>query len=156
MKKALCLLAAVLLCFGVSGCGGEGYEDTNGADDFTLETITDENIINLDVGASGLSYSEENIGDVLSSAEYSSKNFNGVEQIFLENYILPSDVQVYIGTMNVTEGNFKLAAVLDGEIIQEFPLDAFNETFTFEDIEGEFSIHVAGESSAFEFYLEVM
>ena len=57
MKKALCLLAAVLLCFGVSGCGGEGYEDTNGADDFTLETITDENIINLDVGASGLSYS---------------------------------------------------------------------------------------------------
>ena len=156
MKKALCLLAAVLLCFGVSGCGGEGYEDTNGADDFTLETITDENIINLDVGASGLSYSEENIGDVLSSAEYSSKNFNGVEQIFLENYILPSDVQVYIGTMNVTEGNFKLVAVLDGEIIQEFPLDAFNETFTFEDIEGEFSIHVAGENAAFDFYLEVM
>ena len=33
------------------------FEDTNGASDFSLQTITDENIINQDIGASGLSLS---------------------------------------------------------------------------------------------------
>lgn len=156
MKKLVCFLVTMAVCVGAVGCGGTKYEDTNGADNYALQTITDENIIHLETGASGLSYSETDMGGVLSSSEYSSKNFNGVEQIFLTNYIFPSDVQVYIGTMNVKEGNFKLVAVLNDEIIQEFPLDTFNEIFTFEDMEGAFSIHVAGESAAFEFYLEVM
>lgn len=154
MKKVVSLMLAAAMCFGLVGCGTE-YEDTNGEDDYTLQTITDENIIALDVGASGLSYSEESLNGAAYSAEYSAKSFNGVERIYFENYILPSDVNVYIGTMNVKSGNFKLAVVNNDEIIHEFALDTFNETFRFEDITGDFSICVAGEDAAFSFYIDV-
>ena len=85
MKKMLSLLLIGTMCFSLIACGTE-YEDTNGEDDLSLETITDENIINLDTGASGLSYTEESLGDSIHSSEYSSKNFNGVEQIYLTNF----------------------------------------------------------------------
>ncbi len=154
MKKLISLAMACLMCLSLVGCGTE-YADTNGDDDFTLQTITDENIIKLDTGASGLNYSEESVDDVTYSSEYSSKSFNGVEQIYLTNFLTPSDVHVYIGTLNVKSGNFKLVAVNDDKIIHEFDLDTFNEEFLFEDIEGSFSIHVAGESAAFDFHIDI-
>ena len=153
MKKIVYVLLVLCMCVGLVGCGQE-YEDTNGDDNFTLQTITDQNIIKLDTGASGLGYEESNIG-FLHSSEYKAKNFNGVEQLYLTNYIAKSDVTVYIGHMNVKKGNFKLVAILDDKIIKEFPLDAFSEEFFFEDIKGTFSIHVAGESAAFEFYMDI-
>jgi hypothetical protein len=57
--------------------------------------------------------------------------------------------------MQVKSGNFKLVAINDDKIIKEFPLDAFNEEFLFEDIKGTFSIHLAGESANFELYIDV-
>ena len=57
--------------------------------------------------------------------------------------------------MNVKKGNFKLAVINNDEIIQEIPVDAFNETYRFEDLTGTFSVHVAGESAAFGFYIDV-
>lgn len=154
MKKIMSLLLAAAMCFGLAGCGTV-YEDTNGEDDYTLQTITDENIIALDIGASGLSYSEDSLDGATISSEFSAKSFNGVERIFFANYILPSDVCVYIGTMDVRSGNFKLAVVNDDEIIHEFAPDTFGETFYFEDITGDFSICVAGEDAAFSFFIDV-
>ncbi len=154
MKKILSLILVAIMCVGLVACGSK-YEDTNGEDNFTLQTITDENIINLDTGASGLSYTEQNLGDIIHSSEYSSKNFNGVEQIYLTNFIAPSDVYVYIGHMDVTGGNFKLAIVNDDKIIEEIPLDAFNEDYLFENITGSFAVHVAGECAAFSFYMDI-
>ena len=155
MKKVLSLLLAAGLCLSLVSCGTK-YEDTNGADNFNLQTITDQNIIKWDIGASGLAYTEEDLGGVLSASEYSSKNFNGVEQIFLTNFLLPSDIEVYVGHMNVKHGNFKLAVINNDEIIYEIPMDSFSETFRFEDLTGTFSSHVAGESAAFDFYLNVI
>lgn len=154
MKKLLCILLTACLCLSLAGCGTE-YEDTNGAENFALQTITDRNIIRLDTGASGLTYTEESLGDVVFSSEYSSGNFNGVEQIYQTNFLLPSDIEVYIGHMNVTGGNFRLVAVNEDEIIFDFPIDSFGETFRFEDLTGAFSVNVAGESAAFEFYIDI-
>lgn len=145
-------MLAVCMLFALTACGTE-YEDTNG-DDITLETITDEDIINLATGASGLTYKETNIGG-LKSSEYSAKNFNGVEQIYLTNFIAKSDVCIYIGHMNVESGNFKLAVINDGKIIKEIPADTFNEEFWFYDLKGTFSVHVAGESAKFDFYIDI-
>ena len=155
MKKALSVFLSAALCLSLVGCGTK-YEDTNGADNFKLQTITDQNIIKRDIGASGLAYTEEDLAGVLSSSEYSSKNFNGVEQIFLTNFLLPSDIEIYVGHMNVKSGNFRLAVINNDEIIYEIPPDAFAETFRFEDLTGTFSIHVAGESAAFNFHLNVI
>lgn len=148
------LLLAGVLALGLVACGTE-YADTNGDDDFTLQTITDENIVKMDVGAGGLKYSKESIGDAVYSTEYSGKNFNGVEQIFFTNYLLPSDVRVYIGYFNVDSGNFKLAVINNDEIIREIPVGLFNKEFMFEDISGSFAIHLAGESAAFELNIDI-
>lgn len=142
------------MCLLLAGCGTE-YEDTNGAEDFSLQTITDENIINLDLGASGVAYTEEDLGGLIQSSEYSSKKYNGVERIFLTNYLGASDMEVYIGHMNVKSGNFRMVLINNDEIIYEFPLDAFAESFYFEDLKGAVSIHIAGENAAFEFYIDV-
>lgn len=155
MKKLLSLILVICVCFICTGCGTE-YEDTNGADNFTLQTITDDEIINLSTGASGLTYKESNLGAFLHSSEYSAKNFNGVEQIYLTNFIGKSDIQVYIGHMNVESGNFKLVVINNSKIIHEFDLDTFNETFYFEDLKGDFSIHVAGECAKFDFHIDIM
>ena len=154
MKKMLSVFCVICMCLALVSCGTE-YEDTNGEDNFALQTITDENIINRDIGASGLTYTEEDLGDFLHSSEYSSKNFNGVEQLYLTNFIAPSDIHVYIGHMNVESGNFKLVVINEEEIIHEFDLDTFGETFCFEDLTGAFSIHVAGESAAFDFHIDI-
>ena len=154
MKKLLSVLLVACMCLALTGCGTE-YEDTNGEENYTLQTITDEDIIKLSTGASGLSYEEQNLGG-LHSSEYSSKNFNGVEQIYLTNFIGKSDVEVYIGHMNVESGNFKLVVINNDEIIQEIPLDSFNESFYFLDLEGNFSVHVAGECAKFDFHIEIL
>lgn len=153
MKKLLCIALTISLMLSLFSCGTV-YEDTNGPDDYSLQTITNENIVNLDIGASGLGYSKTEIGGI-SSEEYSSRNFNGVERIYLTNYLLPSDTFVYIGHLNVKSGNFRLVVVNNDEIIYDFPLDTFGEEFFFENLKGSFAIHVVGESAAFEFYIRV-
>lgn len=153
MRKFIAILLVTCICLTIGGCGTT-YEDTNGADNFELQTITDENIIHLETGASGLAYKESNLG-LLQSSEYYSKNFNGVEQIYLTNFVGSSDIYVYIGHMNVESGNFRLVVINDDKIIHEFDLDTFGEEFLFEDLTGTFSIHVAGESAKFDFYIDI-
>ncbi len=153
MKKILCLILVCCLCFVFAGCGPE-YEDTNGDDNYELQTITDENIINLDTGAAGLNYEETNLG-VLHSSKYTSKNFNGVAELYFVDFILPSDVTVYIGHMNVEGGNFKLVAINNDEIIHEFALDASGEDFLFENLSGTFAIRAAGENAKVDFNIQV-
>ena len=152
--KIFKVLLIGLVCIGLCACGTK-YEDTNGENNYNLQTITDENIINLDVGASNLGYKESNIMGITSS-EYYSKDFNGVEQLYLTDYILESDPILTVNYINVKSGNFKFVVILDDEIIKVIPNDAFAQTYYFEDIKGTFSIHVAGESAnvEFDFYVE--
>lgn len=153
MKRIMSLILVLSMCFMLTACGEE-YEDTNGEDNFSLQTITDENIINRDIGASGLGYEEISVGDI-TSTEYESNNFNGVEELYLTNFIGKSDIHVYIGHLNVESGNFRLVVINDDKIIKDIPLDAFGETFYFEDLKGTFAIRVAGESAKFDFHIEV-
>lgn len=153
MKK-LWVVLAMCMCFTLVGCGEE-YEDTNGPQDYTLQTLTDENIIKRDVGASGLAYEESDIAG-LKSSEYSAKNFNGVEEIYITNFIFESDIEFYIGHLNIKSGNLRIVAINDDEIIYDFPLDAFNETVRFENLKGTFSVRIAGESAAFDMHIDVL
>ena len=106
----ICLLSILIIAlfalFALVGCG-EKYEDTNGKDNYKLQTITDTNIIELDIGASGLSYTESEAFGI-KSTEYSSKNFNGVDRIYSTNFIGKSDIEIYVGHLNVKEGNFRI------------------------------------------------
>lgn len=157
MKGFLCVLLIAALCLSMTACiGSLGYEDTNGPDDFTLQSITEQNIIDRDTGTVRVGYSSlsvsHNPGTVISR---SCKLFHGVDQVFRDNYPEPTDVSVRVTAIEIKSGNFRLSAIHDGQIIHDFLLTGSNETILFEGLTGEFSIHAAGESASFSFEMEI-
>ena len=53
MKKLLVLLLTALLLCTLTACGSVKIEDTNGPENFSLNTITDQNILKLDLPSGG-------------------------------------------------------------------------------------------------------
>ena len=147
------LLAVAVVAFcGYSFLTGdlEHIEDTNGPDNFALTTITDENIINQDIGALNVNKSTGILNDGIT---FSSNKFTGVYQVFLTNFFLDSDFLMHLAGFNVNSGNFKMAVVNNGEIIATVEPGIFVEC-ELSDLNGSFALVIAGESADFEFTLD--
>lgn len=127
----------------------EHIEDTNGEDNFALTTITDENIINMDIGALGGPNKSVGIltGD---SIEFSADKYTGVTEILYDNFIGPSDFDLSLTNFGITGGNFRMVIVHDGEIVAELEPDMFVD-YRLEDVTGTVSLRIAGESASFSF-----
>lgn len=125
----------------------EHIEDTNGAENYNLQTITDSNIINRDIGAMGLKISNSTVTNTTS---YSSEKFTGVEEIYGEN-IVANRMEFNINHASVTEGNFKIVLLVDDEIVHEFKLNELMQTYVLENPSGYVSLRIAGESANFMF-----
>lgn len=123
-------------------------EDTNGADNYSLTTITDENIINQDMGALGFETAKNKFaGDTI---EFHSNKFTGVCEILYDNLIGSSDFTLNISNFAVNSGNFKMAVVHNDEIVKVIePGTMIN--YTLEDVSGTVSLVIAGESADFSF-----
>ncbi len=130
----------------------EHIEDTNGADNYNLQTITDSNIINRDIGAMGLKISN---GIVTNTTSYSSKKFTGVEEIYGEN-IIANRMEFTINHAQVTEGNLRIVLLVDDEIVHEFKLNELTQTYELKNPSGYVSLRIAGESADFQFDYNVM
>ena len=125
----------------------EHIEDTNGADNYSLQQITDDNIIKKDIGALNLSETRS----VLSNMPvYSSEKFTGVSEIYMTN-IIGNRFDITVYNMVVNAGNFKIVLVHNDEIIHEFKLNELTETYTLKNPEGAVALRIAGESADFEF-----
>lgn len=153
MKKTMIARIAVVLLLGIAifwflGSDLEHIEDTNGPDNYSLTTITDENIIKRDTGAMGLNKKKGLLtGDVI---EFTSKKFTGVEEIFYTNYIGKSDFYISLYNYEIYEGNFKIVVVLDDEIVAELEPGMIVD-YELNDINGTISLRIAGESASFKF-----
>lgn len=122
-------------------------EDTNGADNFTLQTITDENIINCDIGAMGLSKSDDALTN---TTTYSSDKFTGVQEVYGTD-IVGNRFDITINHARVDKGNFKIVLLENDEIVHEFKLNELTQTFTLENPSGYIALRIAGESADFQF-----
>lgn len=156
MKKILCALLVLVFAFGLTACGVE-IADNNGPDDYSLATITEENIINQDLGASSYTMSPGSEDDkyMTELTKFKAKEFSGVAQLYMTNYIGKSDVAVDVSNLTVNSGNFALMVLLDGEIVHEFKHGELMETFEMKDINGTFEIVMAGETANFKFWMQV-
>ncbi len=156
MKKLLCLIMALGFAVLSAGCGTE-IADTNGPDDYSLATITEENIINQDLGSSSYSMSpgSDDESYLVETTKFKGKEFSGVTQIYMTNFIGKSDVNVDVSNLTVDSGNFALYAILDGEIVHEFKIGELMETFEMDDINGTFELVFAGETADFKFWANV-
>ena len=125
----------------------EHIEDTNGAENFTLQTITDENICKMDLGALNVNKHEALVGDTVT---YDSDCFTGVYEIYTANRIT-NRFEITVNHATVNAGNFKMVLCLDNEIVHTFTLNELTQTFVLEDVAGTISLRIAGESAEFSF-----
>ena len=150
MKKTLrdlvSVLAALMVLAVLSGCGG-GIEDTNGETDFTLQTITDADII-------------EGMNTMSFMSSQSSVTVNGVSKNKISVGTMSGVMELYEGRLNnesltvvlsgsVTKGNARIVVVLENEIVHDFELNAADQSFTLENASGRVYIKIAGESAGF-------
>ncbi len=125
----------------------EHIEDTNGAENFELQTITDEDIAKIEMGSSNVTTSTN---DITNMTEISSKKFTGVHEVLYINLLGKSDFMLDLYDLKVNGGNFKMAVVHDGKIVKTITEENYEETLI-EDINGTVSLVIAGESADFSF-----
>jgi len=152
-KKILIIAAAIVIVAVVAVWfilgGTEHIEDTNGPDNYALQTITDENIIKMDMGATGGPKISKNIiqGDTV---EFSAEKFTGVYEVLYDNFIGKSDFVLDMTGFSVTGGNFKMVVIHDDKIVATLEPDMFVD-YCLEDVTGTVSLRIAGESASFTF-----
>lgn len=154
MKKILCFILAMSFAVFATGCGVE-FEDTNGPDDHSLTQITDENIINMDVGAANYTQKpgSDECSDLSRMVEFKSDNFNGVAEIYRTQLIGKSDLSIDVSNLQVSGGNYRLSVVQDDEIIYDFQLNEMMQTYELRDTNGDIAIRMSGESA--DFYMSI-
>ena len=164
MKKILGIVCVIALV-GVIGVwmlmnpGPEHIEDTNGADNYSLQQITEQDVVSLKMGTrGGLSTSEthwEIAGfDVSSGVKYSCRKMTGVYQLHTCTIFKGSDIHVYLTDFQINGGNFAFYVVLDGKIVGEVKPDEFGTgELIIENIDktGTLEYIIAGESADFTF-----
>ena len=136
----------------------EHIEDTNGADNFALATLTDADILATSLTCTGGPNSS--IGriqlpggwTISDGVELYAKKFSGVADILWADYILPSDFCLNLDHFSVTGGNFRMMVINEGEIIADIqPGDDIS--LLIEDLTGYTVVRIAGESAAFQIVL---
>lgn len=152
-KKILTGLGALVLVVVAAAWimldGTDHIEDTNGPENFSLQTITDQNIIDSSTGSIGGPTISRSIltGDTV---EFSAEKFTGVYEVLYDNFFLPSDFEVNLTAYEIYGGNFKLVVVHNDSIVAVLEPDLFVD-YRLEDVTGYVSLRIAGESASFRF-----
>ena len=130
----ICTLIVVACC----SCTSH-IKDTNGDDNFSLATLTEEQVIKNNSSVSNVSVSNQ-WGN---KYELKINKFSGVKEL---KRITVSGTQTITATVNVSAGNFRMVLVKDGKIAYDFEV---NETSSTTVSAGTYIIKIAGESAAF-------
>jgi len=129
-------------------------EDTNGADNYSLQTITEHDVVEQKMGSKGsVNKNETHLGSISSGIKYSSKKFTGVYRLHTSIIFKDSDIYVSLSSFEVKEGNFAFYIVFDGEVVGKLePTDDIVAEFTMKvDKTGDLEYIIAGESASFSF-----
>lgn len=160
IKNILWIVFAVVLVIGAAiwmfaGPQLEHIEDTNGTGDYSLQTITEQDVVEQRLGTKGsVSKRETRIGNLSNGIRYSSKKFTGVYRLYTATIMEGSDIYVSLAGYEIKEGNFAFYVVFDGDVVGKIEPDDFaTAEFTLENVEktAPLEYFIAGESASFEF-----
>ena len=143
MKKLLCVLLTAFLLLSCSGCVTFSYEDTNGEDNYALQTLTDADILR-GAGSSTVLSSKVTTNN---KTECKAKTMSGVVTLF--DTKLNKEPFTITVSCRITKGNARLVLVLDDEIVHDFALNTDNQTFTLPNVTGRVRLKLAGESTGY-------
>jgi len=132
----------------------EHIDDTNGPGDFSLATLTDEDILASTLSCTGgpnMATGRITLPggwELSKGVKLYADKFSGVTDILWADYILPSDFSLDLDHFSVEGGNFRMMVMNQGKIIAEIePGDDIS--LLIEDITGPTCVRIAGESAAF-------
>jgi len=133
----------------------EHIEDTNGADNYSLQTITEQDVVEQKMGTKGsVSKRETRIGNLSNGIRYSSKKFTGVYRLYTATIMEGSDIYVSLAGYEIKKGNFAFYVIFDGDVVGKIEPDDFaTAEFIMENVEktAPLEYFIAGESASFEF-----
>lgn len=144
MKKIVSIFCPLILIFCLSACSH--IEDTNGEENFELNTLSDSDIINgTSVKANVVVQSF-----IINKGKLKISKLSGVKLVDTFN-LFNEDLTIVFNT-KVKSGNFKLVVIYNGRI-DEIPINTTYE-YKLENALGECIVKVAGESAKFELEYE--
>lgn len=131
----------------------EHIEDTNGPNNYSIQRITIDDIVNDDMGSKGLTKTKTDfeVGGVqFGGVTYESKKYSGVSELLYTNYIFDSTFSLTIYEYEIKEGNFELVVVNNDKIVGKFTPELAS-TLVIDNLKGKVSIKAVGESANFHF-----
>ena len=146
MKRIFALLLTLALALSLTACGSVKIEDTNGPDNLALNTITDQNILNLDLPSGG--YGTKTSGLLSKTVTHSGKDFSGVVEVLWTDMIA-GDFLLDLMDYTVTGGNFRMVVVNEDRIIAD--IEPGTTQTLLEGVKGRVALRIAGESAAYSF-----
>lgn len=158
MKRYLCIGLLLIVCLSLAACdlkvdfNLEHIEDTNGADDHSLTTITKEELL----GNGGAIQFMTVRSEVNNKIEYSVGKFTGVETV--EEVRAKSGVKSITFKVNTTleEGNMYVYVRHDGQIVGELAIGKDDALTIEKPTPGKYELCVAGESAKFKMVIDII
>jgi len=139
MKKSVFVLFIALALL-LSSCSIKQIEDTNGEEDASLATLTDDDIIN---GSSSISYvSVQHRSD--GKGSLSVDTFSGVKKV--DTIKFDTDA-VFNINVRLDKGNLAVVLIKNDEIVHRIPVNEETEISLEKDVK--YKLVVAGESAGF-------
>ena len=139
MKKSVFVLFIALALL-LSSCSLKQIEDTNGEEDASLATLTDDDIIN---GSSSISYvSVQHRSD--GKGSLSVDTFSGVKKV--DTIKFDTDA-VFNINVRLDKGNLAVVLIKNDEIVHRIPVNEETEISLEKDVK--YKLVVAGESAGF-------
>ncbi|MBQ7379537.1 MAG: hypothetical protein IJW70_07680 [Clostridia bacterium] len=145
MKRYLCIGLLLIVCLGMVACGQ--IEDTNGEDDYSLATITKEELVKSASNSSQVGFLHTQVND---KHTYKVAKFSGVEM--LESVRATESTKSITFTVESTResGNLYIYVRCDGEIVGEFAVGGSDSLILEQPAPGKYELCIAGESASFE------
>lgn len=136
----LLIVLSIMFC----SCTATVLKDTNGEDDYSLQTITDKDIIDGTNTTQFMAVSKTKDGERICSA----RKFSGVLPVY-DAEINANKFSITLSS-RITVGNAKLVLVYNDEIVHEFDVNSTDQTADLEDVHGIVQLKIAGESADYE------
>jgi len=138
------------------------YKDTNGADNFSLQHITDEEILNNSTNVTTNNYIYHSSGEATGFESFSGYDHQHMfasaeklsgKQVIQATKALTNNVEITAET-KVESGNFRLVVVIDKEIYDDFKINT-RDTIKIKNCKGkEILVYIVGENAEFEVTVE--
>ena len=146
MKRIFALLLTLALVLSLTACGSIKIEDTNGPDSIAPNTVTDQNILQLDLPSGG--YGTKVSGLLSKTVEFYGDDFSGVTEVLWTDMVA-GDFVLDLVDYTVTGGNFRMVVVNEDQIVAD--IEPGTTQIVLEDVKGYVSLRIAGESAAYSF-----